>query len=68
MRSVRLRILASLLVVAVAAIGGWQLLPAQLDENRTITVGTTDTVTSLDPVAPTTQAPGPCSAVCSSLC
>ncbi|MFM9695751.1 ABC transporter substrate-binding protein [Streptomyces europaeiscabiei] len=49
MRSVRLRILASLLVLAVAAIGGWQLLPAQLDENRTITVGTTDTVTSLDP-------------------
>ncbi|WEH15711.1 ABC transporter substrate-binding protein [Streptomyces sp. VNUA24] len=49
MRSVRLRILASLLVLAVAAIGGWQLLPARLDENRTITVGTTDTVTSLDP-------------------
>ncbi|SOD73874.1 peptide/nickel transport system substrate-binding protein [Streptomyces sp. 1222.2] len=49
MRSVRLRILASLLVLAVAAIGGWQLLPAQLDESRTITVGTTDTVTSLDP-------------------
>jgi peptide/nickel transport system substrate-binding protein len=49
MRSVRLRILASLLVLAVAAIGGCQLLPAQRDENRTISVGTTDTVTSLDP-------------------
>ncbi|WP_338896444.1 ABC transporter substrate-binding protein [Streptomyces sp. TG1A-60] len=49
MRSVRLRILASLLVLAIAAIGGWQLLEAQRDENRTITVGTTDTVTSLDP-------------------
>lgn len=49
MRSVRLRILASLLVLAVAAIGGRQLLPARLGESRTITVGTTDTVTSLDP-------------------
>ncbi|UUU24509.1 ABC transporter substrate-binding protein [Streptomyces sp. DSM 40750] len=49
MRSVRLRILASLLVLAIAAVGGWQLMPAQRDENRTITVGTTDTVTSLDP-------------------
>ncbi|MFE7837218.1 ABC transporter substrate-binding protein [Streptomyces sp. NPDC057474] len=49
MRSVRLRILASLLVLAIAAIGGWQLLPAQRDGNRTIGVGTTDTVTSLDP-------------------
>ncbi|WP_086803269.1 ABC transporter substrate-binding protein [Streptomyces caniscabiei] len=49
MRSVRLRILASLLVVATAAIGAWQLLPAQRDGNRTIVVGTTDKVTSLDP-------------------
>lgn len=49
MRSVRLRILASLLVLAIAAMGGWQLLPAQRGENRTITVGTTDAVTSLDP-------------------
>ncbi|MGW0840367.1 ABC transporter substrate-binding protein [Streptomyces sp. NPDC002787] len=49
MRSVRWRILASLLVLATAAMGGWQLLPAQRDENRTITVGTTDTVSSLDP-------------------
>ncbi|MDX3642630.1 ABC transporter substrate-binding protein [Streptomyces sp. MB09-02B] len=49
MRSVRVRILASLLVVAIAAIGGWQLLPAQRDGNRTIVVGTTDKVTSLDP-------------------
>ncbi|GHH86342.1 ABC transporter substrate-binding protein [Streptomyces capitiformicae] len=49
MQSVRLRILASLLVLAIAAVGGWQLMPAQRDENRTITVGTTDTITSLDP-------------------
>ncbi|QFQ99921.1 peptide-binding protein [Streptomyces phaeolivaceus] len=49
MRSVRWRILAALLVLAIAAIGGWQLLPAQRDENRTIAVGTTDSVTSLDP-------------------
>ncbi|MDX2700624.1 peptide-binding protein [Streptomyces ipomoeae] len=49
MRSVRLRILVSLLVLAIAAVGGWQLMPAQRDKNRTITVGTTDTITSLDP-------------------
>ncbi|MFF6782074.1 ABC transporter substrate-binding protein [Streptomyces sp. NPDC012510] len=49
MRSVRLRILVSLLVLAIAAIGGWQLWPVQRDENRTIAVGTTDAVTSLDP-------------------
>ncbi|WP_406354872.1 ABC transporter substrate-binding protein [Streptomyces sp. NBC_00658] len=49
MRSVRIRILATLLVLAGAGVGGWQLLPSQGDRNRTITVGTTDVVTSLDP-------------------
>lgn len=49
MRSVRLRILVTLLVLAAAAVGGWQLLPSGQDEGRTITVGTTDAVTSLDP-------------------
>ncbi|GAB2947683.1 ABC transporter substrate-binding protein [Streptomyces heilongjiangensis] len=49
MRSVRVRVLASLLVLTVAAIGGWQLLPAQRGTDRTITVGTSDPVTSLDP-------------------
>lgn len=49
MRSVRMRILATLLVLAAVGVGGWQLLPSQRDENRTITVGTTDAVTSLDP-------------------
>ncbi len=48
MRSVRVRIIATLLVLAAAGVGGWQLLPSQDDEN-TITVGTTDAVTSLDP-------------------
>lgn len=49
MRSVRMRILVTLLVLAVVGIGGWQLLPSQDDTNKTITVGTTDAVTSLDP-------------------
>lgn len=49
MRSVRMRILVTLLVLLVVGIGGWQLLPSQDDKNRTITVGTTDAVTSLDP-------------------
>ncbi|MBK3643387.1 ABC transporter substrate-binding protein [Streptomyces sp. MBT33] len=49
MRSVRMRVLATLLVLAVAGIGGWQLLPSQDDNGKTITVGTTDSVTSLDP-------------------
>ncbi|MEU1202959.1 ABC transporter substrate-binding protein [Streptomyces sp. NPDC005813] len=49
MRSVRMRILAMLLVLAGVGVGAWQLLPAQEDDNRTITVGTTDAVTSLDP-------------------
>ncbi|MFH0174483.1 ABC transporter substrate-binding protein [Streptomyces cacaoi] len=49
MRSVRMRILMTLLVLAVVGVGGWQLLPSQDSSGATITVGTTDTVTSLDP-------------------
>ncbi|WP_264936559.1 ABC transporter substrate-binding protein [Streptomyces sp. A012304] len=49
MRSVRLRVLVALLVLAVVAVGGWQLLPSQQDSGRTVRVGTTDPVTSLDP-------------------
>ncbi|MFE9447198.1 ABC transporter substrate-binding protein [Streptomyces sp. NPDC006739] len=44
-----MRILVTLLVLAVVGIGGWQLLPSQENKNKTITVGTTDAVTSLDP-------------------
>ncbi|MFF7332924.1 ABC transporter substrate-binding protein [Streptomyces sp. NPDC090306] len=49
MRSVRMRILATLLVLAAVGVGGWQLLPSQEDNDNAITVGTTDAVTSLDP-------------------
>lgn len=49
MRSVRMRILLTLLVLAVIGAGGWQLLPSKGNSGATITVGTTDTVTSLDP-------------------
>ena len=44
-----MRILVTLLVLAIAAVGGWQLLPSQRNNSATITVGTTDTITSLDP-------------------
>jgi peptide/nickel transport system substrate-binding protein len=44
-----MRILLTLLVLAVVGVGGWQLLPAQDDNNKTIKVGTTDAVTGLDP-------------------
>ncbi|MCS0604737.1 ABC transporter substrate-binding protein [Streptomyces sp. LP11] len=44
-----MRILVTLLVLAIVGIGGWQLLPSQEDKNKTITVGTTDAVTDLDP-------------------
>jgi peptide/nickel transport system substrate-binding protein len=44
-----LRILATLLVLAAVGVGGWQLLPSRQDEAGTITVGTTDAVTQLDP-------------------
>ncbi|MFJ1973307.1 ABC transporter substrate-binding protein [Streptomyces sp. NPDC087903] len=51
MRSVRMRILATLAVLAAVGVGGWQLLPSQGDSDKTIQVGTTDAVTSLDPAA-----------------
>ncbi|MEU5766073.1 ABC transporter substrate-binding protein [Streptomyces asoensis] len=44
-----MRILVTLLVLAVAGVGGWQLLPSQDSGGAAIDVGTTDTVTSLDP-------------------
>jgi peptide/nickel transport system substrate-binding protein len=44
-----MRILATLLVLAAVAVGGWQLVPDDDNTGRTITVGTTDAVTSLDP-------------------
>ncbi|MGW3949997.1 ABC transporter substrate-binding protein [Streptomyces sp. NPDC004752] len=49
MRSVRMRILVTLLVLAIVGVGGWQLLPSQEEKNTAIKVGTTDAVTSLDP-------------------
>ncbi|PWI17607.1 peptide-binding protein [Streptomyces sp. Act143] len=49
MRSVRIRILATLLVLAAVGVGGWQLMPSQEDTSKTIKVGTSDVVTSLDP-------------------
>ncbi|PZH03725.1 peptide-binding protein [Streptomyces sp. NTH33] len=49
MRSVRIRILAALLVLGVVGVGGWQLLPSQEDKDKAIVVGTTDAATSLDP-------------------
>jgi len=49
MRSVRMRVLATLLVLAGVGVGGWQLLPSKENTGKTITVGTTDSVTSLDP-------------------
>lgn len=51
MRSVRMRILAMLAVLAAVGVGGWQLLPSQGDSDKSIQVGTTDAVTSLDPAA-----------------
>ncbi|MFI9242523.1 ABC transporter substrate-binding protein [Streptomyces sp. NPDC053086] len=44
-----MRILLTLLVLAVVGVGAWQLLPSRGNDNRTITVGTTDAVTALDP-------------------
>ncbi|MEU7413284.1 ABC transporter substrate-binding protein [Streptomyces sp. NPDC042638] len=44
-----MRILLTLLVLAVVGVGGWQLLPSRGNKDRAITVGTTDAVTALDP-------------------
>ncbi|MYV46114.1 ABC transporter substrate-binding protein [Streptomyces sp. SID2888] len=49
MRSIRTRILATVLVLVGVGVGGWQLLPAKEDTAKTIAVGTTNAVTSLDP-------------------
>ncbi|MEV3860307.1 ABC transporter substrate-binding protein [Streptomyces sp. NPDC050095] len=49
MRTVRWRIIATLMVLVAAGLGGWQLLPKKDDPGRTVAVGTTDAVTSLDP-------------------
>lgn len=49
MRSTRIRILTALLVLVAVGAGGRQLMPDRQEKNRTITVGTTDSVTSLDP-------------------
>ncbi|MEU9332175.1 ABC transporter substrate-binding protein [Streptomyces sp. NPDC048290] len=44
-----MRILTLILVLAAAGAAAWQLVPSNEDHGRTITVGTTDGVTSLDP-------------------
>ncbi|MGQ4511943.1 ABC transporter substrate-binding protein [Streptomyces sp. DW26H14] len=49
MRSIRLRILVTCVVLAIIGVGGWQLLPSGGDGEKPITVGTTDIVSSLDP-------------------
>lgn len=49
MRSFRMRVSAAVLVLAAAGVAGWQLLPSEGNKNKTIVVGTTDTITSLDP-------------------
>ncbi|WP_432057656.1 ABC transporter substrate-binding protein [Streptomyces sp. bgisy022] len=49
MRSVRMRILAALLAIAVVGVVGWQLLPSDEESGEAIKVGTTDSITSLDP-------------------
>lgn len=49
MRSIRMRVFATFMVLAAAGVGAWQLLPDRDEQGKTITVGTTDAVTSLDP-------------------
>ncbi|WP_030903611.1 ABC transporter substrate-binding protein [Streptomyces sp. NRRL F-5126] len=49
MRSIRLRILVTCVVLAIIGVGGWQLLPSGDDGEQPIRVGTTDIVSSLDP-------------------
>lgn len=49
MRSVRMRIIAGVVVLAAVGVGGWQLLPSDKSNDKAIVVGTTDSITSLDP-------------------
>ncbi|KUH35963.1 MULTISPECIES: ABC transporter substrate-binding protein [Streptomyces] len=49
MRSIRVRIIVICIALVVAGIGAWRLLPADKENDRPITVGTTDEVSSLDP-------------------
>ncbi|GAA3492542.1 ABC transporter substrate-binding protein [Streptomyces cremeus] len=49
MGSVRLRVGATVVVVAAAAVGGWMLLPSDGDQGPAIRIGTTDASSSLDP-------------------
>jgi hypothetical protein len=49
MRSIRMRVFATFIVLAAAGAGAWQLLPEREEQGKTISVGTTDAVTSLDP-------------------
>ncbi|MET9603747.1 ABC transporter substrate-binding protein [Streptomyces sp. NPDC006512] len=49
MRSVRSKAIAAGLVLGVAGVGGWMLLPTGDDGRRVIRVGTTDVVSALDP-------------------
>jgi peptide/nickel transport system substrate-binding protein len=48
-RSIRVRILATLLVLGVVGVGAWQLMPDAEADAKPIVVGTSDVVTSLDP-------------------
>ncbi|OII69747.1 MULTISPECIES: ABC transporter substrate-binding protein [unclassified Streptomyces] len=49
MRAIHVRIILVCLALVAVGIGAWQLLPARGENGRPIVVGTTDTVTSLDP-------------------
>ncbi|MEV7727537.1 ABC transporter substrate-binding protein [Streptomyces sp. NPDC087917] len=49
MRAVRSKIIAAGLVLGIAGVGAWQLLPADDDGRGAIRVGTTDVVSALDP-------------------
>ncbi|WP_299532544.1 ABC transporter substrate-binding protein [uncultured Streptomyces sp.] len=49
MRSIRVRILAIFAVLVIAGVGAWQLLPSGDADEKPVTVGTSDEVTSLDP-------------------
>lgn len=49
MRSVRSKIIAAGLVLGIAGVGAWQLLPSGEDGQGAIRVGTSDVVSALDP-------------------